>query len=80
MTITTYFPIEGYEAVCCGPSVELRLGNDTLIWMTFFDSGIFTVREPGRGHAGRFPLRMSQAELRDRVAYALTSFRERRAA
>lgn len=80
MTITTYFPIDGLEAVCTGGTVELRQGSRPVMWMTFFDTGLFTVREPGRGHAGRFPDALVAADVKVLVRFALSSFRERRAA
>lgn len=80
MVQTTYFPVGPFEAACCDGRVELRIGPDVVIWMTFFDSGVFTVREPGRGHAGRFPLGLLDADLRERVSYALQDFTAQRAA
>jgi hypothetical protein len=74
-----YFPIQGFEAVCTAGCVELQQDGQTQIWMTFFPSGVFTVREPGRGHAGRLPLRLQQVEVQARVAYALDSFVRRAA-
>lgn len=74
MTKTTYFPIDGFEAACTGDRTELRLHGAPVIWMTFFDSGVFTVREPGRGHAGCLPRDLS-TDVRARVGFALADFR-----
>ena len=79
MTQTQYFPIQGFEAIYSDGTVELRHSGVGVMWMTFFQSGVFTVREPGRGHAGRFPTNLAVDDVRERVAYALRSF-ERRAA
>jgi len=79
MVQTTYFPLHDFEAVCTAGRVELQQHGQTAIWMSFFPSGVFTVREPGRGHAGRLPLRLQTMELRERVAYAFDSFVRRAA-
>ena len=75
MTKTTYFPIDGFEAACTGDHVELRSNGITAYWICFFESGVFTIREPGRGHAGCLP-RDLVGNLRGRVAFALAAFRQ----
>ena len=74
MTQTTYFPIDGFEAACTGDRVELRSNGTTAYWICFFESGVFTVREPGRGHAGCLPRDLA-SNLRARVQFALADFR-----
>ena len=45
MTQTQYFPIQGFEAIYSDGTVELRHSGVGVMWMTFFQSGVFTVRE-----------------------------------
>jgi hypothetical protein len=71
---TTYFPIDGFEAACTGDRAELRSNGMTAIWICFFESGVFTIREPGRGHAGVLPRDLG-GNLRARVQFALAEFR-----
>jgi hypothetical protein len=73
------FPIADFRAVYVDGTVELQHGGDTVIWMTFFENGVFTVREPGRGHAGRFPSSLLAADVHERVAFALGTFARRAA-
>jgi hypothetical protein len=74
-----YFPLKDFQVRAQGGYIELERHGRVELWMTLFSTGVFVVREPGRGHAGRLPREMSDVSLAQKVSYALSCFAPRAA-